>query len=317
MIFGLFALFVSLYVIPDVLIGLPGSLYSADHLSLVFPIVRDGTLPGFSSFFAWPGAWITYSMFIEALGIHDITLLNFIFYSLWPGMFSFLIFALALKFTGTANRASAATVLFLAGNWLVQGDITDQAAGYAMFICLVLSILTISRKAGPATIVSVLLMAGISVTHILTAVIALLSMLSMALVDRRLRVSAMFGITFFVAWNFIGSWTILGPFVRATISSLAPIGDLFRSGLVATLNYPNVVHQMATRLSFLDVGLYSLLSVMGVVYAWKSGRMRVSLKLAVLLECAIIASAVVTSTAAGTEILQRTFLFSLIPITES
>ncbi|MDD4877131.1 MAG: hypothetical protein PHQ86_08410 [Dehalococcoidales bacterium] len=209
-------LIVSLWLVP-LLIG--GSQPVAFHVQQKFtenvsPIIQRGYLSGGIWYHSWPAMWIEGAALLDVLGLHSSEVMIF----LTPCLVQFLFLLPLYVFLrntfgkGRNNYYWAGIWLFELANWLEQNYFGPQAMAL-LLILMLLAILsrplasndrvgTVNYTTGGDSIGIVLIFACLTVTHVLSSLVALIMIALVYIVNRKSMRLNLFILpaVFIVAW---------------------------------------------------------------------------------------------------------------------
>ncbi|MEM3191236.1 MAG: hypothetical protein QW292_03930 [Candidatus Parvarchaeota archaeon] len=315
-------LFAGLYLFPVLTSGSPAAYHSYDFLSQSIEITRTGHVqPQYFPFEYWTGSWTTYASFIILTNIVDRTTLVNLFTVLWQALFALMGFVIFRRLSESMRIALLGAWVFLLGDWLLQAYVSDQSLGYFLLLALVVLVVDLQKdESDRGTRIGVLVLCeALVISHVLSSLVALVWMIMVAYWRPAFRRAAIVLTMSYAAW--VAIYAFLRTKFILTTQLYSLYGNLVQfitGGLINKFSpsETSVGHHMAIQLEFLDVCMFLGVGITSYILYWKrdkdSGRLGLRLMLALIFASVLVLFAV--NGLGGLELFQRTFFFSLIPI---
>ena len=312
-------LFVALFIVPLMIVGTPIADHSYDFLAPSLEIVRTGRIPSVFWVPSYPLAWVLYSQLIALTGLGNATA-NIDFWSiLWQLLFAIFVLSIARLLSGSNRTSVIATWLFLLADWLNLAYVSDQSAGFALFLVfLVIILVGMNGMDKRGVLLLAICFVGILGTHAPSAIYGLFSLVLLAAYLKKLRSFLPIALVLLLTWELYFAYGFVATDYAATMGHLLSFGSLFRNAFVARLTYANPAHSLATRVELIDAGLIALAGLAGLFWAFRNTERHRLPRESLIVSTTVLIAAVLTSfliaTTLGLEIFQRTMLFTLAPL---
>ncbi|PKH47525.1 hypothetical protein KKB3_00010 [Dehalococcoides mccartyi] len=275
-----------------------------------------GIDPAGYTFHNWPGFFILDYSLSAVAGTSCLDFMAFYGPFLMQVLILVPLYCLFKNIIPNPNHRFAAIWVFYLANWVAQLYFVPQGVGVFFLICL-LAIITspgFSASEGNAVshrVVIILVLAALTVSHLLTSIVALLCVGALTL--SRLVKGFNLGI---LAGMLVGCWTIYGAATQ--FDSQLPdfanrafeLENLFQFSSSSGGGDAGAAFLEISRARFIFSGLFAGLAVLGVLLSLKY-RNRFDFSLFALEGVAIV---ILCSMLYGSEFWTRAFLFSLVPI---
>lgn len=273
-------LIVSLYLTPQVLEGTTRFPAAYQNYGFVEYVLRNARLnPQQVWYHGWPGFPLLFTVVFQITGIQSPLVIMGVFPAVMEAVYLLPLFLIYRTVTGGVdNRWWAVAWIFVLINWTNQDYFSPQAIAY-LFLLLTVAILLKEFKSGTSgtagIVLLVVLLAGITLTHLVTAVVALLLTAILSLVWKRRD----FSITALLA-VFIGAWTVYGSFFQLRVFLPRFVEEAFRADLSLLYTYlfrfeeTSAEHAAINNLRVVFTGLCLLMALLG--FALMKGERRFS-----------------------------------------
>jgi len=224
-------LIASLYLTPYLIEGTPRMATIYQHYGFVDYVLRHERLdPQQVWYHGWPGFPLLFTAVFQIAGIQSPLVVMGVFPTVIEAVYLLPLFLIYRTVTGGVdNRWWAVAWIFVLINWTNQDYFSPQAIA-CLFLLLIVAILLKEFKSGtsgtPGIILLVVLLAGITLTHLVTAVVALVLTAVLSLIWKRRD----FSITVLLA-GFIGAWTIYGSVFQLKMFLPKFVAEVLRADL--------------------------------------------------------------------------------------
>jgi hypothetical protein len=317
-------LFYGLYFLPFLLGGPPGG-HVYDFLSQSIQILNSGKLNlQVFPFEYYPGSWIFYSSFVAISGLKAIGPIIGTFDLGWQLLFGLAVFTIVRLIVGSWKMGITGLWVFFIADWLDQAYISDQSAGYMMFLVTVLIVLLLLKNNTPSirtlSIGCIAIMCLI-LLHILASLLMVLILIVLSVREKRLRKLALFSIFAIGAWNSQFSWPRVAYIFESVGGLLSAYLETIESGLIEKTQVVtnSLGHVLSVNLELIDVAVFYTITLLEIIFVLRrkakyNDFQRSSFRL--LLTIIFVSFIILGSFLAqgGPELYQRIFLFSLLPI---
>jgi len=266
----------------------------------------------------WPGVYIISAEIVELLKLTKPDTMIAILPFLWQLVILlplYLIFKNTLGDDQRNYRWAALWILYL-GGWSEVAVVHTQTISN-LFVFVLLAILTIKllhKNFGSvgSTIASVIITASLTVTHLMTSVVAMVLIFAMSIPKRVTDYSLVI-----VSFIFISAWLIYGTFsffaghLPAFVDKIVRL-DLLLSSSVSARQAGNGSHMTVVQVRLIFTILFGAIALLGFLFGYK--RKLNADSTMVIMGIAILAVAVVMGAGYGWETPQRFFFFILVPV---
>ncbi|MET0060559.1 hypothetical protein, partial [Dehalococcoides mccartyi] len=275
-----------------------------------------GIDPAAYTFHNWPGFFILDYSLSAVSGTSCLDFLAFYGPLLMQILMFVPLYCLFKNIIPNPNHRFAAIWVFYLANWVAQIYFVPQGVGVFFLICLLALITSpgFSLAQGNAVshrVVVILVLAALTVTHLLTSVAALLCVA--ALILSRLVKGFNLGI---LAVVMVGCWTIYGAATQFDsqlpefVNRAFELENLFQFSSAGSGGEAGAAFLQISQVRFIFSSLFAGLAVLGVLLSLKY-RHRFDFP---LLALEGVAAVILCSMLYGSEFWTRAFLFSLVPI---
>ncbi|AII58960.1 MAG: hypothetical protein AAC990_08270 [Dehalococcoides mccartyi] len=314
-----FIMLIMLWLSPVILQSSPVSAqwtYGIYYPNTQFISQTGGIDPAAYTFHNWPGFFILDYSLSAASGTSCLDFLAFYGPFLMQILMFVPLYCLFKNIIPNPNHRFAAIWVFYLANWVAQIYFVPQGVGVFFLICLLALITSpgFSLAQGNAVshrVVVILVLAALTVTHLLTSVAALLCVA--ALILSRLVKGFNLGI---LAIVMVGCWTIYGAATQFDsqlpefVNRAFELENLFQFSSAGSGGEAGAAFLQISQVRFIFSGLFAGLAVLGVLLSLKY-RHRFDFP---LLALEGVAAVILCSMLYGSEFWTRAFLFSLVPI---
>lgn len=308
---------VSLYLTPLLLEGTTRFPAAYQNYGFAEYILRNAHLnPQQVWYHGWPGFPLLFTAFFQITGIHSPLVTMGVFPAVIQAVYLLPLFLIYRTVTGGIdNRCWAFAWIFMLINWTNQDYFSPQATAY-LFLLLITAILLKEFKSGTSgtavIILLVLLLAGITLTHLVTALVALLLIVALSLIWKRrdFSVAALLAV-------FIGAWTIYGSIFQLKTFLPRFIGEAFRADIAFIYTYlfrfaeTSPEHTVINNTRVVFTAICLLLALLG--FATMKGEKRFSRSNVSLIAIMIPPVLLLPMFAYGGEFMIRVYLMLLVP----
>ncbi|BAQ34197.1 hypothetical protein ABFB50_04820 [Dehalococcoides sp. THU3] len=317
--FYTFIMLAMLWLSPVIMQSSPVSAqwtYGIYYPNTQFISQTGGIDPSEYTFHNWPGFFVLDYSLSAVTGASCLDFLAFYGPFLMQILILIPLYCLFKNIIPNPNHRFAAIWVFYLANWVAQIYFVPQGVGVFFLICLLALItspgFTASRgNAVSHRVVIILMLAALTVTHLLSSVVALLCL--GALILSRLIKGFNLGV---LAGVLVGCWTIYGAATQFDsqlpefVNRAFELENLLRFSSSGGGEDAGAAFLEISRVRFIFSGLFAGLAVLGVLLSLKY-RHRFDFSLLALEGVAMV---ILCSMLYGSEFWTRAFLFSLVPI---
>ncbi len=311
-------LILSLYLIPFIMEGTPRFPAAYQNYGFVEYVTRTGHLnPGVVWYHSYPGFPLFFSSFFQVLGINDPLLTMALFPAIIEILFLLPLFLLFRNIKGNlGNLWWMAAWIFIIANWTNQDYFSPQAMAYLLMLYLLALILKNmnSQEHNVAnSILIIILMFSLTITHMITSMAALLILAGLTILWRKKDFST--SLLFFVV---IGAWAIYGAIFL--VKSFLPtfLAQAFQPDQLLFFTYTfrfaetSPGHAFTNSLRVVFTVIFIIIAVLGALWPSREGRSsKPNLSFFIIALCPII---MLPAFVYGGEFIIRVFLFWLVPV---
>lgn len=294
--------------------GTVGDLGNSDY------IIRYGYFsPEASWRLNWPGVFIFAATIAEILGMASFDVMIAVFPFLWQFVLLlplYLIFKNTLG-EGRSNYCWAAAWIYYLGNWVEGGMLHTQILSL-LFLLTMLAVFTGTSawQAGSRAVFSrlsgCLLLAGLTITHLLTSLYAVIMMTALN-VARRIKISTLIiiGVVFILSWLLYEATGFFETSLPSFVDRALRL-DLFWETSVASRVIGSPEHQTVVQIRLLTTVLFGVIGVAGFILGLRHRTRSDTTMLAIGLSAAILAIAM--GAGYGFELTHRALIFIMLPV---
>jgi hypothetical protein len=314
----LLLLIIALYFTPYLLQGTPRFPAAYQNFGFVEYSLRTGQIdPKVVWYHSWPGFPLLFTSFFQVTGIDDPLLTMALFPTIMQILFLLPLFLLLRSALRSGdNRWWVAAWIFSIANWTSQGYFSPQAMAYLLLL-YVLALVFKNWKAGMKeasySVMLILILASLTITHLVTAIMGLLMIAGLYLVWRRrdFNLITIFGVM-------IGAWMIYGSIVMFKMWLPPFVAEAFRIDIFLFTTYifrfaeTSPEHAFVNYLRVIFTAIFLLLALLGALFPPEEKRLS-----QINLSFMAIASAPIVMLPAfilGGEFLIRSYLMLLVPV---
>ncbi|MEL7207829.1 MAG: hypothetical protein AAGK32_06285, partial [Actinomycetota bacterium] len=275
------ALVAMLYAVPVVVYGTARYSWTWKHVGIVdyidrFAAVDPNAATG-DVYHNWPGFFAGAEVLAELTGADPLS------FARWAPVFFSLAFAAAAWFvlralTDDTRVVWLGTWLAVLVNWVGQEYFSPQATAMVLYLVVLGLALRVDpgRRGGAATAMVVLvLVAALASSHQLTPVMLTVALTGLVLVGRRgVGPLALFAGLFTVAWGVWVAFAFVGPELRDEVGSLGSVASNAGENLVDTSTI-SAEQAIVSSVGRVVLVLAIAMAVVGVVRAWRAGRLSI------------------------------------------
>ncbi|MGA2670102.1 MAG: hypothetical protein ABSF21_01595 [Dehalococcoidia bacterium] len=217
---------------------------------------------------------------------------------------------------GKSNYCWAAIWIFYLGNWAGQLYFMPPGMGFFLLLTL-LAVLTkalLSKRTMAVSdwLMSILIMACLTITHLLTAIAGCLSIIALLLAARRYKIAALaiIGGALIAVWTIYGSPAQLQINLHGLIDRLFRVDLLFKQQITDVLAAPNPSYSAVNHVKLWAYVLFIAIGIAGFIFSRKS-RNKADRTILFLIAVPII---MVFMNLYGEGLIARIYLLALMPI---
>jgi hypothetical protein len=310
---------ISLYLTPLMLEGTTRFQAAYQNYGFVDYIMTTGRLnPQVVWYHSWPGTWIYFAAVFKILNINDPLFVMGIFNTVAQIFFLIPLFLIFKKFNKNEdNRFWAFAWIFTLINWTNQEYFSAQAICYllALFIfAMALSIVKNSKENTAEIIVLVILMSAVMISHLVTALIELLTIIFLFFIWKKRN----FNLIVFLS-ILLGAWTIYGSIVQVKvflpnfIKEAFNVDSFFSSTILRRFGETSAEHAFINNSRVIFTLVFVMLALIGFVLVYLKNK-RIEKDNMSLLSFSIPAVCLLPVFVYSGEFIIRVFLFMLVPV---
>ena len=266
----------------------------------------------------WPGVYIITAEIVQVLKIGNPDFLLSLLPFLWQLVILlplYLIFRNILGDDQRNYRWAALWILYL-GGWSEVAVLHTQTISN-LFVFVLLAILTMKllhKNFGliSSTIASVIITASLTITHLMTSVVATVMIFTMSIPKRVIDYGLVIvSFIFISAWLIYGTFTFFAGHLPAFVDKIIRL-DVLVSTSVTAREVGDTAHQTVVQARLLFTILFGIIGIAGFLLGRKRKLNADSTMVA--LGMAILAAAAVMGAGYGWETPQRFFFFLMVPV---
>jgi hypothetical protein len=267
----------------------------------------------------WPGVYILSAEIVELFKLTKPDFMIAILPFIWQ-LIIFLPFYLIFNNTigdSQRNYRWAAIWVLYAGGWSEVAILHTQTLSNLLILTLlvILTMRLLQKYFGPgsSSIASVVITACLTITHLMSSVIALVIVFVMSIPKKLVNYGlAFFSIILIAGWLIYGTANFFAGQLPAFVDKIMRL-DILLSSSITAREVGNAAHQAVVEVRLLFTILFGIIGIAGFLLGRKRKLNADSIMVA--MGIAIISVAVVIGAGYGWETPQRFFFFILVPIT--
>jgi hypothetical protein len=312
-------LILSLYLTPLLLEGTARFPAAYQNYGFVDYIITNGRLnPQVVWYHSWPGTWIFFAAVFKILNINDPLFVMGIFNTVAQIFFLIPLFLIFKNFNKNEdNRFWAFAWIFILINWTNQEYFSAQAICYLLALlifAMALSIVKYSKENTAQITVLVILMSAVMISHLVTALIALLTIIFLFSIWKKRNFSLIVFLSIL-----LGAWTIYGSIVQVQaylpqfIREAFNVDSFFLSTIFSRFGETSAEHAFINNSRVIFTLVFIITALVGFVLLYLRNRL-ISKDTLSVLSFSISAVCLLPVFVYSGEFIIRVFLFMLVPV---